>query len=534
MTLRCVGGCGRCPNVRGPWVGSRGSGSIAIVGEAPGRNEFHYGKPFIGPAGQLLNSSLIKAGFEDGLGSCYITNAMMCRPPETPIPKGTIEACSPRLHEELLENGPFDLVIALGNPAIRSLTGNHNLKVGSVRGTTFDLDVGLTISTYHPAAILRDHTKYGHLIKDLRTAYGLLNGERKDPGVTKYMIVTPDNIGKVVAGLLSKPILSCDIETTGFDFLSDRLLCFGVGFAKNQVAMFGNELLEEYSAVIAELFESEGPKWVWHNGKFDLKFLQALGFNARLDDDTMLMHYALDETRGTHDLGQLARLVLGAPNYKDMIKNWKGHFEYAPKKLLYDYCAKDVDNTFQLRSVLWEELNKAGNAGLPELYRETLLPASDMLLDVERVGIYVDKAALESTGEDMDRQLKEVYARCQELAAGYWDAALYSKQEGTKQPGWFNLNSWQQVSWVIYKRMGLKPKKGYPHNTAENTLRNLEVSHPFVESLLEYRKLAKSISTYIVGIGRDIASDGRVHTTFKIHGTVTGRLSSGEEDEVSQ
>lgn len=528
-----IKGCEKCPN-RGPWVPARGiGGKIAIVGEAPGRNELIKGLPFIGPAGHLLNIALIKAGFEGGLDNgCYITNAMMCRPPETPIPKSTIEACSDRLELELKEAGPFDLIIALGNPAIRSLTGNHSLKVSSTRGTVFELPVGQTISTYHPAAILRDHSKYGYLLADLRTAFDLTQGKRKDPGTTQYLIVTTDNIKRVIDALVKQEFLSCDIETTGFDFLNDKLLCFGVGWNKNQVAMFGHELWEEFEEEIARLFETKGPKWIWHNGKFDLKFLHKYGWMARLDDDTMLMHYALDEVRGTHDLGQLARVMLGASNYKDEMKAWSGHFEHAPKKLLYDYCAKDVDHTFQLRELLFEELNLERNKGLPELYNETLLPASDLLTEVEMVGIYVDIETLDSLGAELQAQLESVESLCQEIAAPYWDADLYSRQEGCKRPGWFNTNSPQQVSWLIYKRLKLEPKQGYKRSTEENTLRNLIRSHPFIDALLERRKLGKSISTYIKGIEAAISVDDRVHTTFKIHGTVTGRLSSGEDDEV--
>lgn len=529
-----LGGCGGCPN-RGPWVPARGhGGKVCIVGEAPGRNELFKGLPFIGPAGQLLNAAMTRAGF-DGLDSCYITNAMMCRPPETPIPNSTIDACRPRLLHELMDEGPFDLIIALGNPAIRSLMSNHKLKVSSTRGQVFESELGQIISTYHPAAILRDHTKYKAFLTDLSSAYQLTQGNKKEPGETQYFVVTLENLERTVSALIQKEYLSCDIETTGFDHLSDRLLCFGVGFGKNQVAMFGLDLWDKFKELIRKLFETKGPKWIFHNGKFDLKFLRSMGWNARVDEDTMLMHYALDEIRATHDLGQLARVYLGAPNYKDWMKQWKGHFEYAPKKVLYDYCAKDVDYTYQLREVLWAEMCRPENAGLPELYRETLLPSSDFLLEVEESGIYVDREQLDNLEAEMQRQFAEVDLRCTELASPYWDADLYARQEGVvKRPGWFNAGSPQQVSWLIYKRMGLTPKKGFKRTTEEQTLKNLERSHPFIDALLERRGILKAINTYVEGVRKAIAPDERIHTTFKIHGTVTGRLSSGEDDEVKE
>jgi len=139
-----------------PGIGPFGA-KLAIVGEAPGEAEDIYGRPFEGPAGDLMNGFLREAGINRA--DCYITNVIKFRPPENDMKRlneiGVSLAQSTQdLFDELHTVNP-NCVLALGNTALQALTNKTGIKVyrGSVlRSSDFKLKV---VSTYHPAHLLR-------------------------------------------------------------------------------------------------------------------------------------------------------------------------------------------------------------------------------------------------------------------------------------------------------------------------------------------------------------------------------------------
>ena len=137
-----------------PWVGPVPA-RIAIVGEAPGYFEDEKGEPFVGKAGKLLNQLLLDAGLRRE--EVFITNAVLCRPPQNAKPKTeSIMACLPNLQAQLDLSGAR-VVVALGNTAIEALgvPGPISWAVGRQEWR----DGRLVLATYHPAAALRDETK---------------------------------------------------------------------------------------------------------------------------------------------------------------------------------------------------------------------------------------------------------------------------------------------------------------------------------------------------------------------------------------
>ncbi len=94
----------------------------------------------------------------------------------------------------------------------------------------------------------------------------------------------------------------------------------------------------------------------------------------------------------------------------------------------------------------------------------------------------------------------------------------------------FNINSTQQLGQVLFERLGLPPVKKTKTGWSTNAevLEKLRGQHPIIEEILEYRQLTKLKSTYADGLGKVIAPDGRIHTSFQNTVTATGRLSSTE------
>ena len=134
---------------------------IAFVGEAPGEDEDHQGRPFVGRAGQLLDKIIAAMGLKRS--DVFICNILKCRPPGNRDPKpDEVEKCSPYLQEQLELLRP-EIIVALGSHAAKTLL-DTNLAIGKLRGRFHDyyfspmLPPIKLMPTYHPAYVLRNYT----------------------------------------------------------------------------------------------------------------------------------------------------------------------------------------------------------------------------------------------------------------------------------------------------------------------------------------------------------------------------------------
>jgi uracil-DNA glycosylase len=154
---------------------------ILIVGEQPGNSEDIEGAPFVGPAGQLLDRALVEAGIDRD--QVYVTNVVKHfkwrRAPSgkrrihQKPDRGEVEACRPWLEAEVSRIGPR-LIVALGATAAQALLG-RDFRVTRQHGEVLESDLGPTLGTIHPSAVLRapgdvrDET-YAGLVADLMVA----------------------------------------------------------------------------------------------------------------------------------------------------------------------------------------------------------------------------------------------------------------------------------------------------------------------------------------------------------------------------
>ena len=132
--------------------------ALMIVGEAPGAEEDRQGEPFVGRAGQLLNSMLLALGF--AREQVFITNILKCRPPDNRGPKAEeVAACADYLKRQISLVEP-KAILAVGRVAAQNLLGDQT-PIGKMRGRTYQLVDEATsaeipvIVTYHPAYLLR-------------------------------------------------------------------------------------------------------------------------------------------------------------------------------------------------------------------------------------------------------------------------------------------------------------------------------------------------------------------------------------------
>lgn len=161
--------CNLCPlhRFRRNVVFGEGNATLGImfVGEAPGEQEDKKGRPFVGPAGQILNEALKRIGInrED----LYITNVVKCRTPFNRIPRfNEIAACFHYLADEIQTIRPRR-IIALGRTAASVLLGRP-VGISNSRGCFYSNVVGVEVCvTYHPGAILRNPNRFVIFVEDL-------------------------------------------------------------------------------------------------------------------------------------------------------------------------------------------------------------------------------------------------------------------------------------------------------------------------------------------------------------------------------
>lgn len=518
--------CQGCP-FGGAKVGWKGrfDAPFVIVGESPGKTEVRNKMPFAGPSGEVLHNFI-------GSDDVFITNAMRCYPPTKKRPEKMTKAgqlCKGHLIEQITAH-PRRIILALGNEAVRSLTGNQSLKITQIRGQVIPSDlaeVGI-LPAIHPAALLRGTGSYRQFREDLLYAKYIADGNDPKEYVNPVYetISTEEDFQRAYEHLLQFDKYASDLETSGFSCIEDYILNMGIepigydaespdGKRTGYVYVLDPQFIPRMAPLLEDMYRD----WCWHNGKFDTQFLRELGILARTDSDTMLLNYALDESPGVHDLETASGDVLGAPDYKDMLKpylpNKKTSYSVIPRPVLDKYLADDTHRTGELRTILRQRVKD--DPVLEKLYTQVLLPASNMLADVERAGMHVRMDVLEANSEKYSRQLTDLRQQLCDIA----------KVE-------HNPNSPQQVQKLLYEKMKLPRKKG--GGTAKEILEKLPQT-PYVKALLKYRRVAKVYGTYVgtpfdpktkgpKGLYKYIGSDGRVHPTFLIHGTATGRLSS--------
>ena len=197
--------------------------------------------------------------------------------------------------------------------------------------------------------------------------------------------------------------------------------------------------------------------------------------------------------------------------------------DYSDKNLCASYeialpvCTDEQNEKYEAFACYAELCEKLGDKikahGQEKLLSEIEIPLAKVLARMENIGVCVDRQGIESYGEMLSAQIKEL------------ETAIY-ESAGCE----FNINSPKQLGVVLFENLGLpckkKTKSGYSTNA--EVLESLRYEHPVVEMVLRYRTLSKLNSTYCEGLLKVIADDGRIHSNFNQTETRTGRISSTE------
>ena len=532
---------------------------VIVVMEAPGGSEHYEGKPAVGQSGQALDVILAQQGIKRE--DVFVTNTLLCRPGGNRDPEvSELEACYSRLHYEIMSMPNRHVIVCMGNYAAQVI--QNDLRI-SIMKKMFDIDWSDTfgchvVYAFHPAFVLRNPDVYVDVDSVIETTAKLLD-EPLEPiaqhVVERRIAATSTEALELLNDVLTNSkgdkVCAADIETDHLEGVSDVILeigfCYKPGFALIVPWSFVRTNVAVYKAM-KNLLERTDIRWTWHNGKFDVSHIRKQNIRATIQEDTMLLHFALDERsssdedEGTkawsavHGLKPLARKYLRAHQWEatldQYLPNRSDPWSQIPDDVRHEYLSYDVHFTYLLLLDLHARLAREAELD-PSLrdypypvdcYYKYTIPAANALSDLEVHGLHVNVDYLEELGEKIREPLEQSANNL---------VNVVGEIRGEPWPD-FNPNSGQQVAVVIYDLLKCPPwrKRGHrdskvgPRTTNKKTLIEYSEKYPspFFEALLEHRRQAKIYSTYIRGIFRRIR-DGKVHPDFKLHGAVTGRMA---------
>lgn len=304
-------------------------------------------------------------------------------------------------------------------------------------------------------------------------------------------------------------VIALDIESSGDidndTFAAGRILSIALWNGK-----FGVVIPEELAETpeSAELIERlcRDCIVVCHNGTFDMPYLsKRLGINVYHHEDTLLMHFVLDNLAGEHGLKPLARRWLRAADWDSDAKSYLkrgAYFENIPREKLYEYNLMDTVYTYKLYEYFLPLLKSSGKYK----YYHYRMQVTKVLIDVQLNGVAVSLGALDELEEKYKRQCDEYLAVLHSIAGGE-----------------FNPQSPKQIKDYFNSRGVSSPSFDSDHL---KKLRREGKETGFIDALLAYRYAAKVIGSYITNVRRKVGKDGRIHPYYLPHGAKTGRLSA--------
>ncbi len=344
-----------------------------------------------------------------------------------------------------------------------------------------------------------------------------------DTGLYKSIIKEKD-LNKLIEDLNKQKIIAVDTETSSLNPQEAELIGVSVSYDPN-IAFYipvGHKNLDSLTVdlVIRKLkpiLEDTSIKKVGQNIKYDYIIFKKLGIELESIEDTMLLSYTLDAGNNRHNMDTLSELHLGHKTitYKDLVGSGKKQLNFSEIDLdkATEYAAEDADVTLRLYKILSDRVD---NEKLNNVYEVFEKPMIKILSKLETNGIKVDENYLIKLSKKFKTRLikieKEIY-----------------KISGKE----FNIGSPKQLGEIIYNDLKIaklkKTKKGSLATNAK-ILEDLALTgHKFPNLVLEWRQVSKLKSTYTDALQDHISKKTkRVHTSFLLAATNTGRLASSD------
>lgn len=337
-----------------------------------------------------------------------------------------------------------------------------------------------------------------------------------------------------------KPYVSLDSETTGLYPRDGHMLGISLSYDDQKGAYIDTNCFDETTEELLQtLFNKKTV--IFHNAKFDIAFFE-YHFNFKFSkfEDTMLLHYLIDENPGTHGLKQLTMKYTKYGDYEKPMYDWikqykKEHgilkeqftWDMIPFEIMQVYAGMDALATF----LLYEKFVKIKqNPKLKWVYDNILIPGTRFLIDVQDNGVPFDRQRLligqEAMQNDIDKAITTLYENEK--------IRKFEEIQGKQ----FNPNSTVQLRSLLFDALGLPPtgkKTGTGANSTDaEVLGQLAEQSEVPGLILDIRQKSKIKNTYLDKIIPQLDRDSRLRTGFNLHGTTSGRLSSSGKLNMQQ
>lgn len=372
----------------------------------------------------------------------------------------------------------------------------------------------------------------------VKSINGYVSGKKKASKYSKENfkgIETSEEAEEYLQWCLDQPYdyVAMDSETTGFYPRKAEVLGISICAAPDTGAYISaDSFSEKADSLVRKIIKTK--KVVFHNAKFDLAFFQYhMGWEIHNYEDTMLLHYALDERRGIHGLKQLALQYTEYGDYEAELGSFiseycnrngvlKSDFHYGliPFEVIYPYAAIDACVTFMLYPKFKAALDK--NPRIAKMYSSLLIPGSKFLLKIQENGVPFDLERLKLAQKTMTKEI--------DGAVSTLKSSPEVQRFERDQKAEFNPNSVQQLRKLLFDYLRLQPTGILTGTGADSTnaevLEQLAEEHPIPALILTIRKKGKIKNTYLDKIIPQLDKDGKLRTNFNLHSTTSGRLSS--------
>lgn len=498
-----------------------GTPRIMLISESPGETELKCGKPFVGNDGKTLRSMLTQAGIY--YGDCIIANLTTTKIPRLYMDRQMMEPTPEfyeqlqRLKQEIEELNP-NILVPLGSIPLWAICGEKKIK--SFRGTVLESTLvpgKKVIPTLHPKAVNYDWKQYYHVVMDFKKVQNqaltpdIPVDNRKfsiAPGFAEardYLdfLLHEDSIDNPIAIDLEHVTPGAHISWFGISHTEN--FAMSINFIQNRVPCFPENDEVTLWTKIAKLLSSPKPQ-IYHNAGYDVMNLlhnQGVHCNNVYFDTFLASHVMWPEF--PRDLGFLSSIFLMVPAWKHTGGKQYEHGAYnaadaCNTRALYNHLKPLIDNDIHFKATF-------------ELEMRELQPAGFMQLQ----GMLINK-------DEQDRLCKEASAEMQKIEEGL--STILKKN--------INFNSSQQMQQLLYMDLGYPTQ--YKRRKSANeprkvtcdaeAIENLYIKYqdPVLKLILSHRKLSKMLQF----INVEVSSEQRVHTSYNIGGTTTGRWSSSK------
>ncbi len=382
-----------------------------------------------------------------------------------------------------------------------------------LREMEFNRLLSLVISTYGEPDFLENNKKSKVLEKQISITnknYCLINNETE---IDKWLKQAEEN-GEI----------AIDTETTSLNphlaslvgiSLSTKIgsACYIPIGHKKGACLNQEKVIKKLKPIL----EDESIKKIGQNIKFDFIVLKHQGITMNSMEDTMLMSYVLDAGKNRHNMDTLSEIHLNHKtiSFKDIVGSGKKEINFSEVEInkAMQYAAEDADITYRLYKIFQKNLKLEKLINIYELFEKPLI---EILANMEIKGIKVDSNFLENLSIKFDNKIKNLEGKIYKLA---------NKE--------FNIGSPKQLGEIIYNHLKIavlkRTKKG-SFATSASVLEDLSFKgHKFPKLILDWRQVSKLKNTYSDSLREHInPKTNRVHTSFLLAATTTGRLASSD------